>query len=98
MSLAGHNVMSDDEFLSRFNPADTWVGSEVANKHEEKKVWTVVDVDGALYALAGYHFVNRTGSYVVTEKPWQTGMETVLLACGCDVDELCQEACPCIPA
>lgn len=39
------------------------------------RVWTLIDgEDGFLYVSAGMHFVNRIG-YVVTEVPWETGME-----------------------
>lgn len=42
---------------------------------EPNRVWTVIEVDGALFAAAGFHFVNRTGSYLLTERPWTTGVE-----------------------
>ena len=35
---------------------------------EPKKVWTVVDVDGDLVVVDGYHHVNRIG-YLITEVP-----------------------------
>jgi hypothetical protein len=37
----------------------------------EQRVWTIIEGDRsrALYAMPGFHFVNRLG-YVVTEQPW----------------------------
>lgn len=32
-------------------------------------VWTIVDCDGKLYLLPGYHFVNRI-NWVLTKNPW----------------------------
>lgn len=97
MNQVAQDVISDDRFVEKFDPRDEQVGIEKARRHDLKNVWTVVDADGALYALAGYHCVNRTGQYIITSKPWQTGLETVLLDCGCDVDEMGCEACACIP-
>ena len=40
-------------------------------------MWTIVEGgsdDESLYAAAGFHKVNETG-FVVTEKPWVTGLE-----------------------
>ena len=41
-------------------------------------VWTILDSgdgdDDNLYASPGAHIVNRLG-YVVTERPWETGLE-----------------------
>lgn len=91
-------VMSLDVFQDTFDPLENWVSLEEAKRHDPKNVWTVLDCDGALYASAGFRFVNRIGDYIVTRKPWQTGIEDVLLDCGCDVDEEDCEACACIPA
>ncbi len=35
---------------------------------EPNKVWTVLDVDGALIVSSGFHHVNRMG-YIITEVP-----------------------------
>ena len=35
-----------------------------------KKVWTVVDTEGALVIVAGFSYVNRMG-YIITEKEWE---------------------------
>ena len=36
-----------------------------------RHVWTVIDGEGSkLYAVAGWHYVNRLG-YIITELPWE---------------------------
>lgn len=40
----------------------------VRNQHENK-VWTLMEEDGEMFIVTGFHFVNRLG-YFVTEKPW----------------------------
>ena len=42
-------------------------------------VWTIITGDeDSMYYVAGYHFVNRLG-YIITEEPWITGIEEVLI-------------------
>lgn len=36
---------------------------------DSRTVWTVIDVNGVLYIIAGWHYVNRLG-YVITEEQW----------------------------
>ena len=51
---------------------------EIAKK-SPKHIWTLVDGEGPrIYALAGFHAVNRLG-YMVTEIPWVTGDEDFLI-------------------
>jgi hypothetical protein len=52
---------------------------EYVQSRGEKYVWTFVDGDCSSLIIAGYHFVNRLG-YYVTEEPWETGNEQVLLS------------------
>lgn len=33
------------------------------------RIWTLIETDGEMYIVSGWHFVNRLG-YFVTEKPW----------------------------
>lgn len=40
----------------------------VRNQHENN-VWTLVEEDGLMTILSGFHHVNRVG-YFVTEVPW----------------------------
>lgn len=39
-----------------------------------KTVWTIIETDGEMYCVAGFHLVNRIG-FIITEKPWETGEE-----------------------
>lgn len=41
---------------------------EFVAKTDQKKVWTLIDGDGASFIEAGFHFVNRLG-YFVTDLP-----------------------------
>ena len=36
---------------------------------ETNRVWSVVDAEGVLQVISGYHVVNMMG-YVITAKPW----------------------------
>lgn len=42
---------------------------EFVAKQHHKKIWTIVDAEGELVIIAGWHFVNRMG-YLITEKEW----------------------------
>lgn len=72
-----------DTFAKRFIPvapptmsnAGFWTESEIkaAGIHPADFVWTEVDPgmdNGMTYLLPGYHFVNRTHNFMVTEEPW----------------------------
>lgn len=63
---------------------------EYVQSVDEKRIWTWVDGDCSSLIIAGYHYVNRLG-YYVTEEPWETGNEQVLLSveveCECYDDE-----------
>ena len=39
-----------------------------------QQVWTLVDCDGKLVIVAGYHLVNRM-NYLVTKNQWRDGTE-----------------------
>ena len=40
-------------------------------KKDTTKLWTIIDGEGRdLYAVAGFHFVNRLG-YIITERSWE---------------------------
>lgn len=45
----------------------------IRNQHENK-VWTLVEVDGEMCIVTGFHWVNRVG-YFVTENPWKEECE-----------------------
>lgn len=62
-----------DKFTVRSNPDPVWdqqFSFEEAKTFPLHQVWTVVEGDsGKLYALTGYHIVNKL-HYAVTEEPW----------------------------
>jgi hypothetical protein len=78
---AGGTTMPEDYFEEHYRPLpspngiDTTVDLDTAKAVDEKRVWTIVDAEGNLYVVAGFRFVNRTGDYVITERPWVTGLE-----------------------
>lgn len=48
------------------------------NEKSPKKVWTLVDGDdGRLWAVAGFHYVNRV-AYLITKKEWTNETEQYL--------------------
>lgn len=77
-------TIPQDHWYEVYQPAEEWVELEEARTRDVQHVWTIIECDGALAALAGYHHVNRIGSYAITQKPWATGGEEVYLNCGCD--------------
>jgi len=71
-----HRTYTDHEFDDLFNPLERESDGEIVRdfadvKDEDaRRVWTIVDGEGGgMYALPGFHVVNRVG-YVLTEKPW----------------------------
>ena len=59
-----------------YGPEEEYIRQMAQDEKTKKRVWTVVDADGELYIIAGFHFVNRMG-YIITEKEWVTGEEEV---------------------
>jgi len=59
-----------------YGEEEEYVRTMAQDEKTKKRVWTVVDADGELYIIAGFHFVNRMG-YIITEKEWVTGEEEV---------------------
>lgn len=80
-----------DEIISEGDFVDVWgaVAQESGDlffyeqiKDQDcHKVWTITETgsweDGSWYAQAGFHVVNAMG-YVLTEKPWVTGLEQAI--------------------
>ncbi|MGE8141762.1 hypothetical protein ACQKOE_07290 [Novosphingobium sp. NPDC080210] len=66
---------SADVFERRYGPVDSpdgnmiWEHKDLPKDIEERNVWTLVDCDGTLYVVPGYHTVNYFGR-VVTERQW----------------------------
>lgn len=75
--MTAHTI-SEDDFFDVYVPVpSTKAGGELLRDFDNVRdlpachVWTVVDGDdGGMYALAGFHVVNRVG-YLLTERPWQ---------------------------
>jgi hypothetical protein len=44
---------------------------EFVRAQNPRRIWTLIEADGVLYAESGVHFVNRLG-YFVSETPFQT--------------------------
>ena len=87
-------LISEDDFMTDFCPvemgreAEFMTGSfDEALKLAQQanggvsNVWTIIEsgdgADDSLYAAAGFHRVNALG-FIVTEKPWETGVEEAL--------------------
>lgn len=55
-----------------------YILSLARNPETAKRVWTILDSDGAISYAAMYHIVNRLG-YLVTEKPCENETDFVEL-------------------
>lgn len=49
---------------------------DIANR-DGQRVWTMVDEDGGMMLVAGYHLVNRI-YYIITNEPWEDQNEYYL--------------------
>lgn len=87
-AAAQQTLISEDDFFDQYRPVNTpgtpADGGEFYHEYEHVKdmdahsVWTIVDgEDGGMYAIPGFHVVNKV-CYVVTEVPWKTGLEEAL--------------------
>jgi len=78
-------AMTYDVFERRYQPID---GPEKTPLHDAAaataagadRVWTVLDCDGKLYLASGFHYVNRTGDYVIGKVPHEYTTRDVLYA------------------
>lgn len=61
-------MAEEDEYSLRLYH---WGGedAEELSITDPDKIWTLVDADGKLYIIPGYHYVNRM-DYIVTKIPW----------------------------
>lgn len=90
---AAGETIPEDYFEEHYKPlpapngVDTTVDFDTARAADERHVWTIVEAEGDLYAAAGFHRVNRTGDYVITERPWITGQEEAAWCLFDDEDE-----------
>jgi len=66
--------LTEDEYDHRYKPvagpdgSDFWQHAETLG-HARDRVWSILEVDGDLYAVPGYHVVNVIG-YNVTTYRW----------------------------
>jgi hypothetical protein len=79
------NPSWDGTMFETFGVELDYVLSFANDFNKQKRVWTLIEVDGIMYISAGYHLVNRMG-YFITEKPWETGLEEIEIE-GFDEDE-----------
>ncbi|KIA72670.1 hypothetical protein ANMWB30_24380 [Arthrobacter sp. MWB30] len=75
------NNLKEAEFDTRFTPVPNNEGDVVRPDHhgysrDSKHLWTIVEAESALYAITGWHLVNRVG-YLITEQPWEEETEAV---------------------
>jgi len=85
--------MTEDEFEEKYRPKQNHLEDAAFNgwmyetygpefehvqAQDHKVVWTYVDTDGDGAIVPGFAWVNRLG-YILTEVPWETGEEEVIL-------------------
>lgn len=87
-------MITEEEFEQRYKPRDNhlledapfngWMYEtfgeemEAVDAADPKHVWTYMDCDGILILAAGKRLSDRLG-YILTEVPWETGQEEVIL-------------------
>jgi|JFJP01.1.fsa_nt_gi hypothetical protein len=52
----------------------------------KRRIWTILDSDGVMCFVSGYHFVNRFG-YLITEEEVEEGTEYTLELMGTEDEE-----------
>lgn len=50
---------------------------EFVKKHDDKFIWTLIDVDDKHYIVQGFHYVNRL-NYLIGSKPFVKGQREFL--------------------
>lgn len=86
--MISESVFVDEWGAKAQESGDLFTYEQVKNQ-DCRKVWTVVDTGGEddnWIALAGFHVVNALG-YVLTTKPWETGLEQAMWFEADDEDE-----------
>ncbi|MDP9904744.1 hypothetical protein [Arthrobacter bambusae] len=84
--------LTEDEFDARFTVVPDPVTGDDTRPFDQgldktsRHLWTIVDADGDLYALTGWHYVNRVG-YLITEQTWEEEIEAKWFLCNSDEDE-----------
>lgn len=82
-------TLTETEFEQQFTPVPGADGDLVSPSDDgldvtSTKLWTIVDGDdGGLWALSGWHYVNRVG-YLITEEDWTEPTEALWFPAGED--------------
>lgn len=58
------NASYDGTMFETYGEEHHWVTAQ-----EDQHIWTLIDEDGEMFILEGYHWVNRLG-YFITEVPY----------------------------
>lgn len=71
--------LTEDEWFERFEPLffnnDNYLletygdDLKLLQQTDNNRIWTLIDVDGKLEIIEGYHIVNRM-NYIITKKPY----------------------------
>ena len=67
-------TISEDHWINAYIPITHSPIDLVNDMIPARHVWTLVETDGKLYILNGYHVVNKIG-YHITEETWKPGQE-----------------------
>lgn len=87
--------LTEDEFDSRFTVVPDPVTGDTIRPSDQglaessrNNLWTIVEGDAGedLYAVSGWHYVNRIG-YIVTEEPWDDDTQAEWCVQGFDDEE-----------
>lgn len=86
------DVIAEETFMDEYKPVELEREAEMMMQTFDEalalaqqrggsvsNVWSIIegDDDDTLYASAGFHHVNVIG-FIVTEKPWETGIEDAI--------------------
>lgn len=91
--------LTEDEFDTLFTVVpDPATGEDVRPSDQgpdrtSRHLWTIVDADGDLHALTGWHYVNRVG-YLLTKEAWEEETEAAWFVGNPDEDENDEENQP----
>ncbi len=66
--------ITEDQWYARYAPMTDSPLDDVDDYVPVRNVWTLVETDGSLYVLNGFHVVNKIG-YHITEERWARGEE-----------------------
>ena len=67
-------TMTEDQWINAYVPITDSPIDKMDHFIPERNAWTLVETDGKLYIINGFHSVNRIG-YHLTEERWKYGQE-----------------------